>query len=260
MKNKNEGSLNTTLIAICVFFVFFLIFDLDIWFILLCLLVLLLFKDNNGKDIVYEMEIREEFNTAIKELEIDINTGIGELKIDSLDHVDYLYELGTAKAGEYRPVVDYSEKEEAGYLKISQRNDIKFIGKNKWKLNLHPLFTHTIDINIGMGRFNFSLENLKIKDLRIKSGLARLNVFLGQDTEAMKLKMAVSNISLNLPEGKAVSIKMDTLICNNNFTDRGLIKTGEYYKSPDFETASDKLEIEINSPLSYLQLHYYKAD
>lgn len=212
----------------------------------------------DGEYLSYNMPLQD----PITELELDLNIGAASLVLDRVNDDNNLYELITDRRG-IRPEIDYSFREETGYLKIKQSKEIRFSTlsrRNNWQLQLNPHLTHNIEINTGAGQFELDFNNLKIKELTVNSGAAKMIIYLGSEIETVKLNMGAGNIDLYVPEEKAVSIKTGLLFSNNNFKELGLIKTNNYYQTPDFADSHEKIKIEINSPLTNIKLYFYSVD
>lgn len=207
----------------------------------------------DGETARYNMPMRD----SIRELDIELNIGAGRFIVDSVNDEEHLYELFTDRRGRM-PEIDYFARGKTGHLKIKAFNFPR--GRRNWQLNLNPQILNTIELNTGAGKFELDFSNLKIKDLQINSGAADLGLYLGNNVESVEINMGAGNIKINVPEGKEVRIKSGLLISTNNFEEMGLIKTKSYYQSPGYDRSPEKLLIEINAPLSNIQLHYYSVD
>lgn len=208
-----------------------------------------------GEVISYNMPVRD----SLRELDLELNIGAGRFIIDSVDNDENLYELYTHRRGR-RPEIEYFARGQTGHLKIKAYSFSHHRGRGPWHLYLNPRLLHSIEINTGAGKFELDFSNLKIKDLKINSGAADLNIYLGTDIENIEINTGAGNIKINIPEGKAVSVKSGLLLSNHNFQELGLIKTRSYHQSPGFDHSAEKLYIEINAPLSNIQLNYYSVD
>lgn len=212
----------------------------------------------DGDALRYNMPIKDPIN----ELAIDLNIGAGRLLLDSVNDGNNLYELDIDRRGR-RPEIDYFTEGETGYLKIRQSRGMhmsSIMKRTHWQLHLNPGFIHRIDINTGAGEFELDFNDLKIKNLEINSGAAKLTIYMGSVVENVKLNMGAGNVKLYVPKGRAVSIKSGLLISNNNFKEMGLIKTNGYYQTPNFADSTEKIFIEINAPVTNIQLLYYSVE
>ena len=69
------------------------------------------------------------------------------------------------------------------------------------------------------------------------------------------------NLDLKIPENRAVRIIAKGVISNKNFDRKGLYRTNDnVYQTPDFEDAEQKLIIEISSPISNIEVDFYRVD
>ncbi len=212
----------------------------------------------------YRSEI--EISPDIEMMEVELNFSAGRLILDSTRDEKNLYEARlSSKNG--NPDFDYiyDKDENVGYLSIKQdeksNNWFNFSGRNDWKLYLTRNIPVKIKINAGAGEFNFNLEELNAQELIINSGAGDLEIDLGEYTNNLILNSAAANIDLNIPDNRALSIRTEGLISNNNFTDKGLIKTNDnLYQTENYQNSSNKLSIKINSPASNIDLDFYRVD
>ncbi len=207
-----------------------------------------------------------EISPDIEMMDVELNFSAGRLILDSTRDEKNLYEARLSSKNS-NPRFDYSydKNENVGYLSIKQAeksNDwFNFSGRNDWKLYLTRNIPLKIKVNAGAGDFNFNLDELKVEELIINSGAGDLEIDLGEYTNYLVLNSAAANVDLNIPDNRALSIRTEGLISNNNFIDKGLIKKGDnLYQTENYQNSTNKLNIEINSPASNIDLNYYRMD
>ncbi|MFP4660608.1 MAG: toast rack family protein [Halanaerobiales bacterium] len=207
-----------------------------------------------------------ELESGIEEMKVELNFSAGRLTLDTVRDERNLYEANL-KTRHDRPAIDYSYDEGEGtaslVIKQPERRERLFnvSGRNDWKIYLSSKIPLDIKVNAGAGEFRFDLEELRIKDLTINSGAGDLDINLGTFTRNLTLNSGAANIDLNIPDGKAVRLKTDGIISNNNFTNKGLVKqNNNLYQTPDYEESEDGLYIQINTPASNIDLDFYRAN
>lgn len=209
-----------------------------------------------------DMKITEEIN----EMEANINFSAGKLVIDSVRDVENLYEA-RLRYNYGRPSFDFkSGREEGkGYLTIKQpgnkANWVNISNPNDWKLYLTPEIPIDIKLNAGAGDFKFNIEELKIRQLIINSGAGNLEADINNYMRYLKINSAATKIELNLPEGMDVKIKAEGLISKNNFSEEGLTRIEDnIYQTSNYDNTDEKLNVEINSPASKIEIDFYRKD
>jgi len=207
-----------------------------------------------------------EISPDIEMMEVELNFSAGRLILDSVREEKNLYETSLSYKNS-SPYFDYSYEKDKniGYLSIKQpeesNNWFNFSARNDWQLFLTRNIPLIIKVNAGAGEFNFNLEELNAQELTINSGAGDLEIDLGEDTQYLRLNSAAANVDLNIPDNRALSIRSEGLISNNNFTDKGLIKTkNNIYQTLNYQNSTNKLIIEINSPASNIDLDFYRVD
>ncbi len=207
-----------------------------------------------------------EISPDIEMMEVELNFSVGRLILDSVREEKNLYEARLSYKNN-SPGFDYSydKDKNIGYLSIKQaeksNNWFNFSAKNDWQLYLTRTIPLKIKVNAAAGQFNFNLEELNAQELTINSGAGDLEIDLGKETQYLELNLAAANVDLNIPDDRAVRIRSEGLISNNNFTDKGLIKTeNNIYQTPNYQNSNNKLIVEINSPASNIDLNFYRMD
>lgn len=207
-----------------------------------------------------------EISPDIEMMEVELNFSAGRLILDSVREEKNLYETRLSYKNT-SPHFDYSYEKDKniGYLSIKQpeksNNWFNFSARNDWQLYLTRNIPLIIKVNAGAGEFNFNLEELNAQELTINSGAGDLEIDLGEHTQYLRLNSAAANVDLNIPDNRALSIRSEGLISNNNFTDKGLIKTeNNIYQTLNYQNSTNKLIIEINSPASNIDLDFYRVD
>jgi hypothetical protein len=219
-------------------------------------------SDGNGFG---QYRSEQEMEDEIERLVVSLESGVGKLFFDSVKNTENLYEISSV----YRdipPVISYRTAGNTGYLNISEDLDrnFKWINnrrRNDWELNFTPLVPLALTINTGAGSFHFNLQELMIDELKINSGASDLEINLGNQVKYVEIKSGVMNLDLKIPENRAVRIIAKGVISNKNFDRKGLYRTNDnVYQTPDFEDAEQKLIIEISSPISNIEVDFYRVD
>ncbi|MFW6306774.1 MAG: LiaF transmembrane domain-containing protein [Bacillota bacterium] len=211
----------------------------------------------------YRTDVKIE--EGIERLNLYINFTAGRLRLNSVHNNENLYEANIRYINDKPDInYDFNEVNNTASLVIDQPEGsdswLNIGGDNNWRIYLTPDIPVSININAGAGDFNLNLEDLMIEELSFNSGAGDMEIDLGDYAKYVRLNSAAADVDINIPEGKAVSIKTSGLINNNNFLDQGLIKINDRtYQTTDYNNSDNKIMIEVNSPASNIDLDFYKG-
>jgi len=148
-------------------------------------------------------------------------------------------------------------------FKMSSKNgsDNFHIGKgmnNDVNLKLSKAPIWNLDLGIGAGELKFDLSDYKVKDIKMETGAADISLKMGNKLKESKVRIesGVAKVKILVPQNAACQIKMDGALNTKDFD--GFSKSSSRtWKTENFETASNKIYLEINSGLSAVSVERY---
>ncbi len=206
-----------------------------------------------------------EINNELKELDIDVNFSAGRVDITKSRDDNELYSANL-KYANYQPDVNYSFNKVSGrgFLKINQLQQREWYNisrfHNDWSIYLTPEIPIDLKVNAGAGEFNLKLDELQIQNLSVNIGAGSLEIDLGSSAKNLVLNSGAAAVDLNIPEGVGVEIESTGVISANNFTDKGLIKNNNKYRTKNFEEAAETMRIRINASASKINIDFYSVN
>ena len=131
--------------------------------------------------------------------------------------------------------------------------------KRSFDLALSPKIPTEVDLNTGAIKSELDLRSLKISKLSLDSGASNETVSLGNliDNVEVYLNTGASKYTINLPKEYSLTIISDSGAVSDNFGTLGLNKTGNTYKSSDWDTNTKKIKIDISSGASSIDIIRY---
>jgi hypothetical protein len=124
----------------------------------------------------------------------------------------------------------------------------------RWGLYFNQYIPLSLDLRGDGSRVNLALEDLDIEKLYLEmdacSGLLTLPSSAGQTI--IDIDMDVSNLEITVPKGVAVKIKADINIGLFSIDSERFLRQGEYFVSPDYENAANRIELNILCDVSRL--------
>lgn len=189
------------------------------------------------------MERKTETNYA----KLDLDLGASRLGINSTDN-----DLLSADLKGRR--LDYKEQYSNGNEKV----DISFESRG---FNINNLQSHDatydfylnsnviwdLEFDLGALSGELNLENIPVRSMDLDSGAASLTLILGDKHDLdFSINSGASSIDLIIPRGVGLRIDLDSGLTSSNIDDLGLIDKGDYYTTPNFESADVKINMDID--------------
>lgn len=124
------------------------------------------------------------------------------------------------------------------------------------KLNTAPIWN--IDMGIGAGEVDFDLSKYKIKKLKLETGAASIDLKFGDKLENVDVdvKSGVAKVKIRVPEGVGCEIRMDGALNAKDFEGFTKVSSGKW-QTPNFDKASKKINLDVESGLSSLKVERY---
>lgn len=105
-----------------------------------------------------------------------------------------------------------------------------------------------LDLDLGAISGTLDLENIATRSIDLNMGAGNLDIILGNkhDISNIKIDSGASNLNIAVPKDVGIKIKLDSALSKININDLNLIKTGDYYMSPNYEEKDTKLEFYVS--------------
>ena len=118
-----------------------------------------------------------------------------------------------------------------------------------WNLTLNRDVPLRLRFSKGAGESVLDLSDTLVKELRVETGASATRVKLpmraGQTRVTAKAGMA--SLEFSVPQGVSARIRLDTGMSSNKIDTNRFPLTGSVYQSPDFDTAANRVDIEIEA-------------
>ena len=127
-----------------------------------------------------------------------------------------------------------------------------------WTINLNRTLPLSLNIDSGASDMNIDLSQVRTKDINVKTGVSRLDLKLGgsEDITTANIDSGVSSITVHVPNGVGVQLKLDSGLTIKNLAD--LSSTGDkLYESAGYNQSSHKSNIVGKLGLSSFTIERY---
>jgi len=155
--------------------------------------------------------------------------------------------------------VDFHQQDGKGRLYLStERVNRRFWGEVgvRWEVKLTRNIPLIINIKSAVSNMELSLSQLKVTELRldIDAGNCKLTMPSSTGTTHAYIKADVANIEVTIPDGVAAKIQVDIDLSAFDVDESRFPKQGDYYISDHFNTAQNRIYLEIDSDVGRVQV------
>lgn len=201
------------------------------------------------------LKIEEKLGTIIAG-KIDVDLGVTNLDITPLasqsaeivkGSAQYPKSIGTLQK-------DFKIEDGTGILKIkgSFNSNIPLVkGTALLNLDLTQAIPFEINLKLGAGLSNIDLSNLSISKFELDSGVSSINIkFPEKGTIKAVIQGGAANITIEVPKTLEAKIRFQATIKSLNISEERFSKRDGEYISQNYETSSDKLDLELNTTVA----------
>lgn len=128
--------------------------------------------------------------------------------------------------------------------------------KNRWDLSLNNSIPTKLEINTGAVDGHLDLADINLTELNVKSGASSYDITLGEKADRLtsEINIGASSVSIHLPKSVGLKVLSQTGASSNNFSNQGLSKTDNTYKSENYDQATKKIDLTFSAGASSIDL------
>ncbi|HZW04129.1 MAG TPA: hypothetical protein VFF68_09395 [Anaerolineaceae bacterium] len=183
------------------------------------------------------------------EADVEINHGAGQLQVHASTDVNRLM------VGSFAGGVDTQLRREGGraLLKMSVPGDawmsFPFTDGFRWDVGFNAQTPLRLRFHTGAGETQLDLRDLQVKDLVLETGASstRLTFPAQAGFTRAKIETGAASLEMRIPEGVAARIEVESGMSSINIDTLRFPQRGKIYESADYETAANKIEIDIET-------------
>lgn len=118
-----------------------------------------------------------------------------------------------------------------------------------WDVQLNPQVPVSLEVNSGASDTQLDLSETQVKELVIKTGASSTTVTAPARAgyTFVKVEAGAASVKINVPDSVAARVEVDGGLLGVEVDQHRFPKTGKFYQSPDYDTASHKLEIKVEA-------------
>ncbi len=200
--------------------------------------------------------ITEEISQETKHGEFNIAMGAEKIELDSKTR--NLFDVNIA-----RPVdssVSYRDGKETAAINFEKKSYSPFNfrgGKQLSSFHLNEDVTWDIKVDTGAVSGRLDMSDLEVEKFSLNMGFGNMDLDFGtySGKTLADINMGFSNVNAFIPKSSGVRVRMESGLTGSNLKALKWEKQGEYYISPNYDTAESKIDIELKAGLSSFNIN-----
>jgi hypothetical protein len=119
-----------------------------------------------------------------------------------------------------------------------------------WELNLNRDVPTALSVSTGAGKSLLDLSRLNLTALKVEAGVGSTEIFIPrQGRVEAEIDSGVGELIITIPTDVAARIEIDGGLSSINVSGKDYRHDGDLYVSPDFESATDRVDMRVNAGL-----------
>ncbi len=204
-----------------------------------------------------DQQLFETYSDEIENAVLDLDAIAGEFTLK--ETTDYLIKFN--REGNFGKYYLYADREgSAVVLKLDMDSYLRDNDKveNRASISLHPDPVWDMQIDAGAAKIDFDLSPYKIDRIDIDGGASSVKIRLGDrfNETRLSLNSGAAATQIEVPLTAGCEVLTNTILSSKTLDGFDKIENG-VYRSDNFDTAENKIFIEVNSALSSLKVLRY---
>ena len=117
-----------------------------------------------------------------------------------------------------------------------------------WRLKISPHVALELEIHAGAADLDLDLQELNVRKVAVGAGASDIRILLPANAGRTSVEIAAgaADVEIVVPEGVAARIENDILLSSTQIDSDRFVETYDgFHQSPDYSTASNRVDIEI---------------
>ncbi len=190
---------------------------------------------------------------GLRQAKIGISFAAGQLLVGSLSaSSSSLVEANSLNRTGIQ--VDFSAKDSVGTLELSrEKGNSEINAEANWDVRLTRNIPLSLDIKSSASQTTLNLKDLSVTDLSLNANVGNFTVNLPTSGQGV-ITANVANVEVNIPEGTAARIRNNAKLGAVEINERRFVRSGDYYTSTDFDTARNRVELQLECNLGHISV------
>jgi len=125
-----------------------------------------------------------------------------------------------------------------------------------WTFGLNAEIPLSLEFETGAGEARLNLSDLHVTDLRLKTGASATDLTLPAHVRHTQVKIdaGAASVTVRVPIGVAARIRATGGLMSVNVDRNRFPREGNVYRSPDYETATNRVDVEIEAGVGSISM------
>lgn len=122
-------------------------------------------------------------------------------------------------------------------------------GRQYWQVALNPSLATSVNVTGGVANLTLDLRSVCLESLNLSSGVTSLDLTLGLSGKETSVQVAggVADVNLTVPETAGIKITVKgPLAMSNDFAGQGLVRSGDVWSTPNYVSASTRVDVRVS--------------
>lgn len=192
------------------------------------------------------------------EARIHIDHGAGRLRIGAGA------QAGELLSGEFGGGLSQDVRRQGDRLNVRLRLSAQVVpfsipwgrGSLDWEISLSPEVPLQLEIKTGASDSRLDLSRLRVTDLRLETGASSTDIVLPAEAGHTRadIKSGMASVTIRVPNGVAAHIHSQGGLSSTRVAQRFARLEAGRYQSPDYQTATNKLELNIKQGMGSVEV------
>lgn len=117
-----------------------------------------------------------------------------------------------------------------------------------WDVRFNPDVPLALTLQTGADKSEVDLRNLNVTSLKVETGASQTNITLpARGRLRADFNLGAASLRLTVPEGVSARIRVSQGVSDVKVDQARFPRSGDVYQSPDFETAANAVEMQIDA-------------
>ena len=191
---------------------------------------------------------------------VRLSFGAGNLRVGATSTNNIMVADFLQARGQMQARVSFSESGGRGSLRVDMPDNqvlpIFTSGRaNEWTVNLNSTIPLDLRIEAGASTNDLDLTDLKLADLRVEAGVSTTTVRLAKTGRySARLTGGLATTTVYVPQDVAARIRVEGGLSTVNVDESRFPKLGDTYVSPNYDSASNKVDLVIEGGLTTISV------
>jgi len=172
--------------------------------------------------------------------------------------------IGTLVEGDFTGGLDYRSQLVGNVLEVKMRPPESYFPFDwspgyllDWSFGLATDVPLSLDFEIGASENNLNLRDLRLTELRLKTGASSTSIELPANAGQTRaiIESGAASVNISVPQGVAARIRTQGGLSSIQVDTNRFPQVGGVYQSPDYDTAANKVEMEIQMGVGSVRVY-----